>query len=278
MDEIHAITQTLMTSTEDDDVILTSMPSLFIRIENQEIEIPYSSYIISLSPMSEEENKQHRKAQQHSNKLKHPLCILTIPTVPSLFLLGDVFMQNAVVIHNLTNANQPYLRILPKNNIKTETVTNNINIKSESSLLDYVNNTPHDFMQEKKSINSYIDYDSVDNEIWSSSSSDAIIIPIQKKIINVTSEGIVSKYEEVENSTIFWNNTYYKNRNNYDIAIDKDTVSISNDSEIRKLSLLSVVRLEELRGIQYTANIQVGSPLQRNISVIVDCGSGATAL
>lgn len=80
-----------------------TMPSLFIRINDQEFEIPFSSYVFSAD----------RWTQQVSPGLP-PLCVLTIPELPRLFLLGDVFMQRVVTIHNLTDIQNPEVILIPR--------------------------------------------------------------------------------------------------------------------------------------------------------------------
>ena len=86
----------------------SELPSLFISFTSildqnisgtnyAEVEIPPSLYTLP-----------------YASTGPNSLCIFSIPEYPSLMILGDVFLQAAVVLHNLTSVSHPTLTIFPR--------------------------------------------------------------------------------------------------------------------------------------------------------------------
>jgi hypothetical protein len=91
----------------------SELPSLFVRFTSTpghrnvsdlsdsnylEVEIPPSLYTLPYAPSTG----------------PNSLCIFSIPEYPSLMILGDVFLQAAVVLHNLTSRDHPTLTVFPR--------------------------------------------------------------------------------------------------------------------------------------------------------------------
>lgn len=78
-------------------------PSLFFGIGGKEIEVTYQDYMLMNSAL-------HRGASVDGSL--PPMCVLSLPHYPQLFVLGDIFLQNLVTVHNLTGS--PSLLFIPK--------------------------------------------------------------------------------------------------------------------------------------------------------------------
>jgi hypothetical protein len=98
-----------------------SPPSLFILFTHSkiEVEIPAALYTLpEISPTldrhTEERLQSKRQTSSTSFSAVESLCVLSLPDYPSLFVLGDVFLQAAGIVHNLSDIDKPTLTLIPR--------------------------------------------------------------------------------------------------------------------------------------------------------------------
>lgn len=162
------------------------------------------------------------------------LCVLTIPEYPSLMILGDVFLQAAIVIHNLTDEVNPTVTIIPRVWSSEE---------AQLEVKENDNHHPHHLLKSSSS-----------GEIISS-------LPLTKRYVNDSN----------------WSN-YRFQKLSLENQVDHQSTQLNIFSKKFTESLPSILPLQNVLGIQYIAMIEIGTPLQSNIPVIVDTGSGSLVL
>lgn len=222
-----------------------NMPSIFVGVMNQEIEIPYTSYALDASnaDMSRYSSAYERRDQKGRRSLPLPLCVLTIPSLPDLFLLGDVFMQHAIVVHNLTDENHPTIRLIPRENI------------------DVVKNVEGEITKEH--VKRSDDTGTGQSITLSQETNDLIFLTLTSNVLPVPHNRLQKVFQTFPISS-------------HNLSLGEEPKQ-SRDEIPSSRSLVTSVSLEDLMGIEYIAVVQLGTPFQRNLSVIIDTGSGATA-
>lgn len=176
-------------------------------------------------------------------------------------ILGDVFLQSVVVIHNLTDISNPTVTIIPRkwsleqdhNENKTPKTSKKIN-KHFQNKTNYWKKSP------------------INNFPLKSSNSDLIqLLPIKKIYSNVS----------------YWVNyrlpqlTLNENKNQFNsylYSLLTSFISLRQFFKEETLSLPSILPLQNVLGIQYVAMIGIGTPQQSDIPVIIDTGSSSLVI
>eukprot|EP00003_Mantamonas_plastica_P020247 TRINITY_DN3273_c0_g1_i1.p1 TRINITY_DN3273_c0_g1~~TRINITY_DN3273_c0_g1_i1.p1 ORF type:complete len:265 (-),score=57.57 TRINITY_DN3273_c0_g1_i1:20-814(-) len=76
--------------------ITKNRPDLFFTVQGQEFKVPFSEFIF------------HSESKNISDWRE---CVAQDTEIPDLFLLGDVFFRNVVVMHNLTDSSKPTISL-----------------------------------------------------------------------------------------------------------------------------------------------------------------------
>lgn len=219
--------------------------------EDVTIEIPSSLFTLpNYNSNNPETSTQSQQFSSTTTTVPPPLkslCVLTIPEYPSLMILGDVFLQSVVVIHNLTDLSNPTVTIVPRKwSIDQDIIVENMVTKI----------TNYDDDKLKKTL-----FES-DINIFSS-------LPLKKEYIKAVewsnrrfSSSLSINQIQHNNTLSFFSFTSFFN-------------SINFFSNSKTLSLPTILPLHNVLGIQYVAMIEMGTPLQSNIPVIIDTGSSS---
>ena len=94
-------------------------PSIYVGIAGREVEIPFEMYILrTLAASAESTSTSLHGGDGHERRMQQahtaPVCVISLPQFPDLFVLGDVFLRAAIVVHNLTVEEAPFLVIIPR--------------------------------------------------------------------------------------------------------------------------------------------------------------------
>lgn len=265
--------------------------SLFIGIGQHEVEIPYDIYSFDAdeSPYAPEEEEEEEERDEKRNDIMSSysqnrrsmatassspsVCVISVPAFPELFVLGDVFLHAAVVIHNLTDSKAPFVKIIPKIFSWSGDVGTSGSLRAESGRGSNV--------------------DAHDRDLFAR-------LPIRRR--TVPRDGyrkLLARGFHLYQSSTESTQTVSSSVRDFEANYFQSLITIFNqllpriqeidphggsplmyflaDEEVGA-NAVSSVPLRDLMGIEYLAVIEVGHPLQNNISVIVDTGSGALAL
>jgi hypothetical protein len=303
--------------------------SLFIGIGGHEVEIPYDLYSfnedgedVKPAPAGEAGAYGEKRAdavdhlsaatavaashlKRKASSALPPVCVVTVPAFPELFVLGDVFLRSAVVVHNLTDASAPFVKIFPRTFSKQSAGNsaeaghdksaggaggNSAQTQGLSTVSRGHSNTP-----EVVATTQHVD--SQNHPVITSLSMHRQLLP-QKGYDKLLARGF-HHYRPLPVSSGSVVRRTAKESVNYppyasiDLRSDMRTYEASEsevaaapleaekeeeEEEEGLVQMVSSVPLRDLMGIEYLVTIEVGHPLQANISVIVDTGSGALAL
>ena len=206
--------------------------------ENFTIEIP--STLFTLPNLN---NNEPISSSSSSNSNSQPpslqsLCILSIPEYPSLMILGDVFLKSVVVIHNLTNDLNPTITLIPRKWSLDQEINENYHSSSSFTSSSYSSSSTSDSINQQNAISS---------------------LSLTKRYTNA----------------LEWSN----HRLPSFLPINSPISSIQNFfSQNKKIILPSILPLQNVLGIQYIATIEMGTPIQSNIPVIIDTGSSSLVI